>query len=77
MKSELSAWNNEDGIDLKGWTSCQGSFKLAVGYTTVFWPKFQNLNGYIAREGVTLESVRRWEKLAWHSCTRRRFGPFS
>jgi len=63
MKSELSAWNDGDGIDLQGWISGMGNFKLAVGYTTVFWPEFQELNGYILRSDVTLDSVKHWESV--------------
>jgi len=40
MIQELSAWNNGKGIDLESWTGCSGNFKLAVGYSTIFWPKF-------------------------------------
>lgn len=61
MKSELSDWNNGDGIDLRSWIAGIGNFKLAVGYATVFWPEFQELNGYILRAGITLESVKSWE----------------
>jgi hypothetical protein len=40
MRAELRAWNNGNGIDLESWVGCQGNFRLAVGYTTVFWPRF-------------------------------------
>jgi len=36
MKEELSAWNDGDGVDVESWISCEGNFKLAVGYSTVF-----------------------------------------
>lgn len=47
MKEELQAWNNGNGIDLASWIGCSGNFSLAVGYTTVFCPKFVEFEGYI------------------------------
>ena len=40
MLAELSAWNDGKGIDLESWVSSSGNFRLAVGYSTVFWPRF-------------------------------------
>ena len=62
MISELSAWNNGKGIDLESWIGCSGDFKLAVGYSTIFWPKFVLFEDYILREGFSLESLRDFEK---------------
>ena len=62
MISELSAWNNGKGIDLESWIGCSGDFKLAVGYSTIFWPKFVLFEDYILREGFSLESLRGFEK---------------
>ena len=47
MKKELQAWNNGKGIDLESWIGCSGSFSLAVGYTTIFCPKFVEFENYI------------------------------
>lgn len=47
MKDELGAWNNGQGIDLESWISCSGSFSLAVGYVTIFCPKFIEFEDYI------------------------------
>jgi hypothetical protein len=62
MVSELSAWNDGGGIDLESWVECIGDFKLAVGYSTLFWPKFVLFEDYILREGFNLESLRGFEK---------------
>ncbi len=62
MKAELLAWNNSDGIDLESWVGCQGSFSLAVGYASVFWPEFVEFEGYILREGFSETSLRGFEK---------------
>jgi hypothetical protein len=62
MLDELKAWNSGSGIDLESWIGCEGRFTLAVGYLTVFWPEFEEINGYILRRGSsTLESIREFE----------------
>jgi hypothetical protein len=60
MVAELSAWNNGKGIDLESWIACSGNFQLAVGYSTIFWPKFVLFEDYIFRdrEGLKSEQVR-------------------
>jgi hypothetical protein len=69
MLPELAEWNNGKGIDLESWIGCSGSFRLAIGYTTVFWPRFLLFEDYILREGFTPESVRGFE--AQHKCDKR------
>src|SRR2546425_13358364 len=61
MLSELAEWNNGKGIDLDSWVACSGNFRLAVGYSTIFWPRFVLFEDYIFREGFTIESVRGFE----------------
>ena len=62
MKSELAAWNNGAGIGLKSWICCEGSFSLAVGYASVFWPAFVVFEGYVLREGFSETFLRGFEK---------------
>ena len=62
MKSELAAWNNDDGISLESWIGCEGRFSLAVGYATVFWPEFVLFNGYILQKGFSEVSLREFEQ---------------
>jgi len=62
MISELSAWSNGKGIDLESWVNCVGDYKLAVGYSTIFWPRFALFEDYILREGFSVESLRGFEK---------------
>lgn len=62
MVSELSEWNNGQGISLESWVECVGNFKLAVGYSTLFWPEFVLFEDYILREGFDLGSLRGFEK---------------
>jgi hypothetical protein len=47
MKEELGAWNNGQGVDIESWIGCSGNFSLAVGYTTIFCPKFIEFENYI------------------------------
>jgi len=58
MKAELSAWNNGAGIDLESWVGCEGSFSLAVGYASIFWPEFVEFEGYILMKGFSETSLR-------------------
>jgi hypothetical protein len=62
MVSELSAWNDGKGIGLETWIECHGDFKLAVGYTTIFWPIFVLFEDYILRENFTVDTLRSFEK---------------
>ena len=62
MRAELSAWNNGKGIELESWVSCEGNFRLAVGYTSVFWPNFVEFEDYILMEGFSVDSVRGFEQ---------------
>jgi hypothetical protein len=62
MAAELAAWNNGAGIDLLSWVGCTGSFSLAVGYAAVFWPQFAEYDGYVLREGFSVDSLRGFEK---------------
>lgn len=58
MKAELAAWNNGDGVDLDSWIGCEGKFRLAIGYASIFWPKFIEFEDYIFVDGFSVESVR-------------------
>lgn len=58
MRTELAAWNEGAGIDLETWVGCVGSFALAVGYSTIFWPEFIEFEGFVLRKGFSEESLR-------------------
>jgi len=62
MRAELARWNDGDGIDLEGWIAGSGNYALAIGYATLFWPRFVEIDGYIVREGITSEQLRDWER---------------
>ncbi len=61
MRAELAAWNGARGIDLRSWVGCSGSFSLAVGYATVFWPEFTLFEGYILPMGFSETALRGFE----------------
>ncbi len=65
MKEELGEWNNGEGIDLETWVSCSGNFSLAVGYASLFCPKFIEFEDYIIQsESIceqTIKSIRSFE----------------
>lgn len=61
MQAELAAWNNGRGIDLEAWVVCSGNFRLAVGYTTIFWPEFVEFEGYILRKDFSENALRGFE----------------
>ena len=61
MRAELGAWNDGRGIDLESWVGCAGSFSLAVGYASIFWPTFVAFEGYVLRDGFSEQSLRAFE----------------
>jgi len=61
MQAELQAWNNGKGIDLQAWVSCEGNFRLAVGYAAIFWPTFVEFEDYILLDGFSVEALRGFE----------------
>lgn len=63
MRSDLAAWNDGKGIDLETWVGCMGSFSLAVGYASIFWPEFVEFEGYVLRKNFREESLREFEKM--------------
>ncbi|WP_298609081.1 hypothetical protein [uncultured Thiothrix sp.] len=67
MQAQLGAWNNSEGIDLESWIGCEGNFRLAIGYATLFWPNFIEFEDYIFIEGVQASSVRQFEEVS--GCT--------
>ena len=62
MLPELAAWNNGTGVDLATWIACSRDFRMAVGYSTVFWPRFVLFEDYVLHEGFTPDSVRGFEQ---------------
>jgi len=59
---EMRDWNNGAGIDVRAWIECSGSFQLAIGYSTLFWPEFVEFERYVLRAGFSVESLRGFER---------------
>jgi hypothetical protein len=62
MLPELAEWNGGKGIGLETWVRCSGNFRLAIGYSAIFWPRFVLFEDYILPEGFSIESLRGFEK---------------
>lgn len=59
---EMKEWNGGEGIDPEGWIGCEGNFRLACGYTLMFWPQFTEVDGMIFGGEVDAETVSGWMK---------------
>lgn len=57
---ELKDWNNGRGIDVESWIGCVGDFQKAIGYSTIFWPRFFEIDDCVVREGCTREYIQGW-----------------
>ena len=55
---ELQFWNNGRGVSVEAWVGAKGNFELAVGYSTLFWPKFIEFDGCIFFSDFSEESYR-------------------
>ena len=51
LQEELGRWNNGGGISIEGWIGCVGNFDLALGYCSVFWPRFEVFGDYLLTSG--------------------------
>jgi len=57
---ELKDWNNGAGIDVESWIGCVGDFQKAIGYSTIFWPQFAEVDGFVVYRGTTREVLQEW-----------------
>ncbi len=55
-------WNDGRGVDLASWIDMMGSYELAVGYSSIFWPEFVVIDDYVLRQGSTEPNLRDWEQ---------------
>ncbi|MFN7855160.1 MAG: hypothetical protein ACK5OA_01010 [Acidovorax sp.] len=64
---ELKDWDAHNGGEesFDGWTSCMGSYSLAVGYASLLWPQFVEVKGMVFRGQVDDSVLDSW--LAGHS----------
>jgi hypothetical protein len=57
---ELKQWDDGKGIDAKSWIGCVGNFQKMIGYSTVFWPTFTEVDGFVVEKNVTHDHVLQW-----------------
>jgi len=57
---ELSDWNNGKGIDIASWIGCVGDFQKAIGYSVMFWPQLEEVEGYIIKASVPNKILQGW-----------------
>lgn len=67
---ELASWNNGAGISLKEWISAVGRFDHALGYATIFWPKFFRCDSCILRVIPDDAVFQQWMKSMAGDCAR-------
>ena len=53
---EMAEWNGGAGINVDGWLSVRGGFPLAIGFSTLFWPRFVEFDGCVLFEGFSVET---------------------
>ena len=53
---QIREWNGGEGINIKDWISCIGSYEHAIGYSTLFWPKFVLHDGCLLRKHLKITS---------------------
>ena len=53
---ELRKWNEGKGIDVESWIYCVGNYEHAIGYLSIFWPKFTFYEGCVFFHGFSVES---------------------
>jgi len=57
---ELKDWNNGKGIDPESWVGCEGNFRLAIAYSLIFWPEFNEVDGMIFWGEINQETLASW-----------------
>lgn len=57
---ELKHWNNGKGIEPDDWIGCIGEIEHAIGFSTIFWPKFVLFNDCIFIEDMNEETFSKW-----------------
>jgi|ERR1700733_1978281 hypothetical protein len=49
-------------IDPATWAANEGNFRLAIAYSTIFWPGFVQHDRYVLRESFSLEGLAGFER---------------
>ncbi|WP_435623779.1 hypothetical protein [Flagellimonas sp.] len=62
---ELKDWKKENGddFDLQDWVTCEGNIRLAIGYSTIFWPEFLEYDNCIfIKSHFSPDNYEEWTK---------------
>lgn len=59
---EIAEWNNGQGVSIDCWLESRGDFKLAIGFSRLFWPAFLEHDGCVFLGDGSLEYYEQWMK---------------
>ena len=62
---EIKDWRASNGqkFDIEDWIAIEGNIKLAIGYTSIFWPDFVDHDGCVfLKSHFSLDNYNQWEK---------------
>ena len=62
---ELKDWKKKNGesFDIQDWIACEGNIKLAIGFSSIFWPDFLEHDGCVLLASrFSLKSFNDWTK---------------
>lgn len=59
---DLRKWNAGAGISPEDWIYIEGRADHALGFCSLFWPEFAEVDEYILRAPVDVERLRSWER---------------
>ena len=57
---EMRDWNDGKGINIEGWLNYAGNYKLAIGFSSLFWPEFAEHDQCVLYAPVNIESYNHW-----------------
>jgi hypothetical protein len=61
---EIKEWQKLNGVDftIENWIANEGNIKLAIGYSSIFWPAFiEHENCVFLKSHFTLEGYNSWK----------------
>ena len=65
---EIKDWqkHNGDKFDVEDWIAIEGNIKLAIGYTSIFWPDFiEYENCVFLKSHFSIENYNEWKNVAY------------
>ena len=59
---ELRQWNHGAGISPEEWIFIEGRADHALGFCSLLWPEFVQIDGYVLRAPLNVDRLRGWER---------------